>query len=270
VNGKYIDLHLHLLPGVDDGPQTPEEALDLARALVEDGAEAVTVTPHFNAWNVELLSSKAEVEERVDRLRTLLAHAAIPLAIYPGAEHFLTPELVAQLRQKIAPTLAGGPYLLIELPFNTKPLFADEVIFELTVAGVTPVLAHPERYSWVQMDPSAVVPLLERGVILQLTAPSLLGHYGSRIRKTAQTLLACNAYGLVGSDLHHIDQPRHLSQLAHVISDIAGADAAVRLLQENPRRVLRGEPLVLGELLPFEAGRRGFWGLFRGHGGPRL
>jgi protein-tyrosine phosphatase len=241
---EYIDLHLHLLPDVDDGPRSDEESIELARIIQGSGVTELVVTPHFNAWNPGLLATLEEVEDHVKHLRGTLEAAGVHLTIHPGAEHFLTPELIALVKAGHAPTLGPGPYILVEMPFDNRPLYVDELLYELALANLTPVLAHPERYVWVQGDPDAVEPLVARGVVLQLTAGSMSGHYGGRIKRSAEHLLERGLYGLVGSDLHRPGQPRLLSDMATAVTTFAGIDAARVLFQENPRRVLRGEPLL--------------------------
>jgi protein-tyrosine phosphatase len=258
---QYFDLHLHLLPDVDDGPRSGEEAIELAQMIVDSGVIEVAVTPHFNAWDPKLLSTRRELEERVEALRQSLRSAGVPLEIHPGAEHFLTPELIKQTEAGDAPTLGPGPYMLVELPFDGRPLYADELLYELGLAGFEPVLAHPERYSWVQSDPDAVEPLVARGVTLQLTAASLSGHYGHRVRKAAEHLLDRGLYGLVGSDLHRPGQPRLLPDMAATVMRLAGIEAARVLFQDNPRRVLRGEALLAPPAHAGEPRKRRF-GLF--------
>lgn len=258
----YIDLHLHLIPGVDDGTADDAEAVELARTLVSDGVSAVCVTPHFNAWNPERLPASEDLMERVAHLRQVLREADVPLEVLPGAEHFLTPELVTMVEAHTAPLLASGPYILVEMPFNNRPLYGDDVMFSLALSGVTPVLAHPERYSWVQKEPLAVQTLVDRGIILQLTAASLQGHYGGRVKKTAEYLLSKGAYGLVGSDLHHPGQPRLLSEMEANVVSITDQGTADRLFRENPVRVLHGEPLLPAPYVDYEEPKRGLFGLF--------
>jgi protein-tyrosine phosphatase len=258
----YTDLHLHLIPGVDDGPENDEEAVELARVLVADGVTTVCVTPHFNAWNPERLSTADELGERVGRLRDVLSSADIQLEVLPGAEHFLTPELVSMVESHTAPLLASGPYILVEMPFNNRPLYGDDVMFSLALSGATPVLAHPERYSWVQKDPMSVQPLVDRGIVMQLTAASLQGNYGGRVRKTAETLLSRGLYSLVGSDLHHSGQPRLLSAMEAQISSLTDHATADRLFRENPLRVTQGEPLLPAPRAIYDEPKKGLFGRF--------
>lgn len=241
--GRYTDLHLHLLPNVDDGPSSEDEALELARFLTAGDVGTATVTPHFNAWSTGVLSTKSELDERLTQLREVLSRNLVELELFSGAEHLLTPDLLSQLEKGEAPLLGPGPYLLVELPFHGKPSYASQVLAELIQAGFRPVLAHPERYSWVQTHPEEALELVDEGIALQCTAASLAGHYGSRIRKTAEALLLEGAYQLVGSDLHHPNQPRRLMDMEESVRNRAGDDMAETLFITNPARVLNGEPL---------------------------
>lgn len=263
MTGRYTDLHLHLLPNVDDGPRSWEEVTKLAQGIVDDGVFQTAVTPHFNCWNPDLLSNRAELADHMARLRAHLSEAGIPLEIFPGAEHFLTPEIVEQIGRNEAPLLGPGPYILVELPFNNRPLYAEDVLYQIQLAGLRPVLAHPERYSWVQANPDAVGPMLSSEIVLQLTAASLSGHYGGRIKKTAERLLESGAYQLVGSDKHHPQQSRDLSDMESNVRALTDDNVANLLFEENPRRVLRGEPVLPVPAVERPAGKKGLFGLFR-------
>lgn len=230
--------------------------------IVADGVYQTAVTPHFSTWNPDLIATVATLSERLDHLRHRLIGEGIALELFPGAEHFLTPELVELVKAGDAPLLGPGPYILVELPFNDRPLYADDVLYQLAMAGVQPVLAHPERYSWVQADPSAIETVADRGIILQLTSASITGHYGNRIRKTGEQILSRGLYGLVGSDLHRPGQPRTLSRMEEAVTEIAGPEAARVLFEENPRRVLRGDVLMHVPVVERENMRRGLFRLF--------
>jgi protein-tyrosine phosphatase len=260
--GRYIDLHLHLLPKVDDGPASDEESVELARLIVSTGVGDATVTPHFNAWNPNVLSSKAELEDRVVQLRTLLSEHDIPLNVFPGAEHFLTPELLTQVREGTAPLLASGPYVLVELPFDNRPLYADELLYQLGLEGVQPVLAHPERYRWAHDAPDLLEAFTSRGTVLQLTAGSLLGGYGSRVKKVADYLLRNRYYSLVGSDLHHPGQERLLPVMETAVAQAVGIEAADVLFGDNPARVLEGKPLLEVPVVEAESQQKRLFGFF--------
>jgi protein-tyrosine phosphatase len=129
----------------------------------------------------------------------------------------------------------------VECSFDQRPLYLDDTLFRLQLAGLQPVLAHPERYSFVQRDVATVDGLVDRGVVLQLTAPALLGEYGGTVRRTAERLLLRGSYAIGSSDRHHPGRERSLSDLHNRIEELAGMDVAELLLRTNPRRLLDGQ-----------------------------
>jgi protein-tyrosine phosphatase len=240
----FTDLHLHLLPGVDDGPRSDEDSFALARQLVADGVRRCVVTPHVNAWNPGRLRTKSDIEEQVSALSVKLAAEDIPLDLFAGAEHFLTPETVEDAKSGTAALLGPGPYILVEFPFDTRPLYATDLLYQLSLLGLSPVLAHPARYSWVQSNPDEIQPLIEAGTHLQATAGSLAGQYGPRVQRTSEYLLRQGWYSLAGTDIHRAGQPRSLQTMAGQVLEIAGEAARDILFFQNPSRVLDGTPLM--------------------------
>src|SRR2546429_4865022 len=143
-----IDIHLHILPGIDDGPATQSEALALARSLVQEGVHIVIATPHYNDLFPQ--RSAAEVKERVSTLQEAINAEHIPLRVFPGHEVLIKPGLVEDIQAGRVATLNGGRYLLLELWNNSWPFELEQVIFELRAAGIVPILGHPERYPAIQ------------------------------------------------------------------------------------------------------------------------
>jgi protein-tyrosine phosphatase len=195
-----IDLHSHILPGLDDGPETLEASLDLARAAVEDGIELMAATPHVRE---DYPTSAEEMERGVEQLRAELASADIPLELRPGGELALDRlELPAAELRRFG--LGGNPkYLLVETPYSGWPLDLPERLFRLRAAGMTPVLGHPERNRDVQTDPEGLLrPLVAAGALVQLTAASVDGRLGRRTRDASSRLLELGLAHLLASDAH--------------------------------------------------------------------
>lgn len=195
-----IDTHLHILPGVDDGPETIEEALELARALVQEGIHSAIATPHFN--DEFRRYSAAEIQARVGDLQQWLDCSGIPLRLFAGHEALIQPGLVEDIQAGRLATLNGSRYLLLELWNSTWLPETERVIFELKAFGVIPIIAHPERYRLIQQDPGRLVALIQQGVLTQLTASSLLGMQGNTARRTAETLLRKGLIHCIASDAH--------------------------------------------------------------------
>lgn len=195
-----IDLHAHVLPGIDDGPGTLESSLELARAAVADGVTVMAATPHVRD---DYPTDAVTMTRLLDELRAAMASDAIPLELLPGGE-------VALERVRSLPVsdlqgfgLGGNPgYLLVEFPYHGWPLDLSELLFRLVAQGVTPVLAHPERNDVVQRAPEKLKALVSSGCLVQLTAASAAGRLGRRSRAAATQLLELGLAHLLASDAH--------------------------------------------------------------------
>ncbi len=256
-----IDLHNHILPDLDDGAADIGESLDIARQFVAEGVSAIAATPHLN------LSARAPVtRDAVERALTEVRHAlgreGISLDVAQGEEVYLVPEVLPALKAGQACTLGESRGVLVELPFEVRPVYLDDLVFQMQLAGYTVILAHPERYRFVQRDLSAVEPLVTRGVILQATAPALHGEYGPTVKRTAENLLQHGLYALAASDRHHPGPHRSLAQMHDRIAALTNASLADLLLRENPQRVLAGHAVVPPEWTPTTR-KKGFFGRFR-------
>src|SRR6266550_6008163 len=181
-----IDIHLHILPGVDDGPETLEEALALAKVLVEEGIHSAVATPHYNDQFPQ--RNAAEIRERVHDLQQTLDLHQIPLRLFAGHEALIKPGLIDDIQAGRLATLNGSRYLLLELWNSSWLPETDRVIFELRASGITPILAHPERYRVFQKELERLTSLLRQGVLVQITASSLVGMQGRTAQRTAETL----------------------------------------------------------------------------------
>jgi protein-tyrosine phosphatase len=198
-----IDLHTHILPGVDDGSRTLEDALDMARAAVADGIRAVAATPHVRD---DFPTDAARMERGVAELRSALAEEGIALDVLPGGE--LALDRLGRLSEDELSGfgLGGNPdYLLLETPYTGWPLALPEQVRALATRGIVPVLAHPERNPDVQRDPERLRPLVLMGALCQVTASSLDGRIGKQARRTGLHLVQTGLAHLVASDAHTPD-----------------------------------------------------------------
>ena len=197
-----IDTHLHILPGVDDGPETVEESLALAKALVGEGIHAAIATPHYNDLFPQ--RSAAEIKERVNELQQVLDRQGILLRLFSGHEALIKPGLVEDIQAGRLATLNGSRYLLLELWSNTWLSETERIIFELRAFGILPIIAHPERYRMIQQHQDRLVELLQQGVSTQLTAGSLVGAWGKTIQRCAETLVKKRLIRCIASDAHSL------------------------------------------------------------------
>jgi len=195
-----IDIHLHILPGVDDGPETLQEALALAKVLVEEGIHSAVATPHYNDQFPQ--RNAAEIRGRVHDLQQTLDHHQIALRLFAGHEALIKPGLIEDIQAGRLATLNGSRYLLLELWNNSWIPETERVIFELRAFGIIPIIAHPERYRPIQQDPCRLGSLPRQGALAQLTASSFLGIWGNTVRRTAETLLKKRLIHCIATDAH--------------------------------------------------------------------
>lgn len=196
-----IDLHCHLLPGVDDGPATTVDAVSLARGLVGAGVDAAVVTPHVDhTWSVD----PYEIAPAVAAVRTVLEDAGVELALHTGAEVALDRLLDLDDAARDAIRLGGGPYLLVESPHATVSGAFLSVLHNLLVRGERIVLAHPERCPSFQRRPESLAELVDAGALCSITAGSMQGRFGSTVRGFTVDLLRDGLVHNVASDAHDV------------------------------------------------------------------
>jgi protein-tyrosine phosphatase len=234
-----IDLHSHILPGVDDGARTLAEARELARSAVADGVDAIAATPHVRA---DFPTTPDVMEEGVAELRADFHEKGIPLQVLHGGEIDLDllwaipPGELARLT--IAQT---GRYLLLEFPYRSWPLALDSAVSGLVKQGITPLLAHPERNPEVQERPARIESLVEAGALVQVTGASLDGRLGRASQLTAKRLLELGLVHTLASDAHgpHIREGG-LAAAAEAVGD----DTLARYLtREAPAAIVAGGPV---------------------------
>ncbi len=236
-----VDIHAHLLPGLDDGPTSTGEALRMCELYVAEGVSTVVATPHQldHRFNVPPVA----VREAVDELSEACGRRGLELEILPGGDVRLQPELLHALEAREVLTLAdAGAYLLLELPPLIVPSI-NGLVFELALRGITPVLSHPERNLELWRKPHRLAELVEHGCLVQITAGSLLGAFGRPARQAAERFLKAGLVHVVATDAHAADGPRApaLKRAANRLASLAGGQTARSLLWENPKRIISTE-----------------------------
>ncbi len=235
-----IDIHLHILPGVDDGPTTMEESLALAQVLVQEGIHAAVATPHYNDEFPQ--RSAAEIRERVNDLQQELDHHNISLRLFAGHEALIKPGLVEDIHAGRLATLNGSRYLLLELWDSTWIPETERVIFELRAFGIVPIIAHPERYHVIQQDFHRLGVLLQQGVLIQLMAGSLIGMLGNSARRTAENLLKKELVHCIASDAHglHRRPPGVVPSLQRAV-ELLGQARVKQMVETCPAAIINDE-----------------------------
>lgn len=237
----FIDLHAHILPGVDDGPADWDEALQTVRMAAEDGVRHIVSTSHMVPHS-PYDNSRTRLLELVAELRERVAAAGIAVEVHAGAEVYLTPDTARRIEQGTALTYGDARrYVLVELPASEIPAYTEQALFEVQLLGVTPIIAHPERNAGVMRDPQRLLAMVERGVLTQVTASSL----GAKpYAHTAEWLLRQGAVHFVASDTHGPNRrPPALGRWRERLVALVGPEQAAQLLWDNPKRVLDGEPV---------------------------
>jgi len=238
-----IDLHCHILPGVDDGARTLDEAVSICRLAAAEGSTAMIATPHQRRgewWNDD--------REHLRHLARQLQEAVGDgLAVHLGGEVHVDPDLLAEVERLpeggIQP-LAGSRYLLIELDAYTTPAAAIHLIHEIVVARWRPILAHPEFVPWLAPNLELLRRLVDLGATAQVTGMSLTGDFGRRPQHEAWRMLDAGLVHFVASDSHDIRRrPPGLRRAHQMIAARSGEETARRLTTDNPRAVLEDRPL---------------------------
>jgi len=264
-----IDIHSHILPALDDGSKSIDETIKIVRQLREAGFTKLIATPHVMEGRdllrpEEIISATAHVQK-------CLAEAEISVEILPGAENYIFPDMAKWARDQKLMTLGNtGKYILLEFPMLEIPHYTDQVFFELQVAGLTPVLAHPERNRGIVDNPERLLDWAKKGILFQLDLRSLGGKYGPEPKELADRMLRSDLIHLIGSDAHRVTRSplSYLEDLENV-RDIVGEDRFKEVTFSNPQAILDGKALknenerdyFLREPVKKKK-KSGFWSLF--------
>lgn len=254
-----IDIHTHILPGLDDGARTMDETLQMVRAAVDEGISQIVATPHMVCAGS---NGRERILAKLQLVQEAIAERGWEVSVLCGAELYIEPGLVGEVRAGRALTLNDGPYALVELPVRDYPLYADQVFFELQAAGVRPILAHPERLVSVQRDIEVLFRLVQRGVLAQITAESLIGGAGPAIRGLAEMMLRNRLAHVIASDAHSptFRQPA-LRAAAERAAKVIEPAQALAMVTSIPRDIVQGRPIDIPEPIPCPPRRA--WELWR-------
>jgi protein-tyrosine phosphatase len=256
-----IDIHSHILWGLDDGAQNPTISMDLARIAADHGTTAIFATPHVLAsaqhipW--ETITAKT-AELNADSQRQ-----GINLTVYPGAELEMNWDMVDLIKDGHSDyCLAGSDYLLVELPFQTIPPYADEFIYQMQLRGKNPIIAHPARHMKLMAHPEILRNWLDKGVLLQCNGGSFTGFFGKHVQANAQMLLRNNMVHFIGSDAHRVEgRNTNLTGAKTEIIKLAGTARAEELMDTNPQKILDNKVLIptVPDVIQTTTEKKGFW-----------
>lgn len=256
------DLHAHILPGVDDGPKTMEDAVEMARVSAEDGTKAMLCTPHRR--DVTQNSSVEYIRELLADLNSRLESSGIELGLRLGMENHLDIDLPEEMAGGRGLPMNGTRYSLVELPFYGYPNYVEDILYQLQIQGITPVLAHPERLEVFQENPDLLLSFVERGMLSQITAGSVVGHFGGKAERLARTMLESDLVHIIASDTHHPRGHRSpvLREGVEAAARITGEERARAMVVDTPKAVLEDQPVDVD--VPNRVVRPRRWWRFRG------
>ena len=237
-----IDIHCHILPGMDDGPESLDEAIDMCRAAAADGVKWIVATPHFKPGTYEFIGPR--IVEALNALMAAVKNRGLDIRILPGAEVTVSPEMSANLKTGGYLTLNHGRYFLAEFSPLSVPAGWDTFLVAFLDARLTPIIAHPERNAWFIRHPEALAAAVQSGVKLQITAMSLTGGFGVEARDFSVHLLRQNLVHVIASDGHSADfRPPRLAEAVCLAADVVGRQRAEALVTAIPRAIIEGRPI---------------------------
>ncbi|MCM3620132.1 tyrosine protein phosphatase [Sutcliffiella horikoshii] len=253
-----IDVHCHILPATDDGARHMTESLEMARAATKEGITKIVATPHHN--NGQYMNTKEEILVKVQELNDRLVKEGIDIIILPGQECRISGEFLEQYENNELLTINDtGRYVFIELPSSQVPLYTEKIIYDVQLKGLIPIIVHPERNAELIENPEKLYQLVKKGACTQITAASVAGKFGKKIKKFSLDLINANLTHLVASDAHNLKNRNfQMKDAFNVIEKECGQDAQY-MLMENAELLVEGS-MIMKEI-PERVKRKKLFGL---------
>ena len=239
-----IDFHTHILPNIDDGSRSIEETFNLIKEAKNVGFEAIISTSHYIEEYYETNAPEREVW--INAIYENLQAKNIDINLYLGNEIYLSENIIKLLEQGKASTINDTSYVLFEMPLNAEPMNLYDIIYEMMQYKLVPILAHPERYSFVQKEPELIYDLIEKGVLMQANFGSILGIYGEKAQIIVKKFFENNMIHFLGTDVHRQNSiypkvPEALVEIRRIIGD----EKVKELTKINPRLVLHNKKIEI-------------------------
>lgn len=236
-----IDIHSHILPHIDDGSSSIEESLEIARIAAKSGIRHIVASSHGNCFEYTI----EEYHKQLELLQERLRQEDIPVELHPGMEIFMDRNVVGLLEEGKLLTINNTKYVLVEFRFEDNIPHVEKRILELLESGYKPILAHPERYVFMQREPEFAHYLEDCGCAMQLNHGSITGKFGERVRHLSLHFLDSGVAGLIATDTHNAThRTPSLERLKAVMEGHYSAKDIELLLQGNPERILKGETIL--------------------------
>ncbi|GBG94522.1 exopolysaccharide biosynthesis protein [Ligilactobacillus salitolerans] len=250
---KIVDLHCHILPGIDDGSPDLQSSLALANEAVRDGVTHILATPHH--LDNDYVNHAQQVVQAADKFQAELDQRQIPLTVFPSQEVHINGDLLDHYDDLLGID-ETKKYMLLEFPHGEVPRYADRVIFDLKKHGTTPVIVHPERNKGIQNDLDLLYGFIQNGALAQVTATSYVGGFGDHVAKIAHQMVENNLVQIVASDAHALQGRKFvlgeaLEQIAH---DFGTEKAAA--FESNAENLINGEYVAAHDYAPIRKKKR--------------
>ena len=241
-----IDIHTHILPNIDDGSRSIEETFNLIKEAKNVGFDAIVSTSHYMEGYYETNTPEREVW--INAIYENLQAKNIDIKLYLGNEIYMSENMIKLLEDGKASTINDTSYVLFEMPLNAEPLNLYDTIYEMQQYKIVPILAHPERYSFIQKEPELIYDLIEKGVLMQANYGSIIGQYGEKAQIIVKKFFENDMIHLLGTDVHRQNTiypkiPQILSELNYLI----GEERLLELTTINPELVLRNKRIDIRE-----------------------
>jgi len=235
-----IDIHSHILPNIDDGSRSIEETFNLIKEAKSVGFDAIVSTSHYMEGYYETNVPEREVWRKA--IYENLQAKNIDIDLFLGNEIYMSENIIKLLEERKASTINDTSYVLFELPLNVEPLNLYDIIYEMQQYKLVPILAHPERYSFVQKEPELVYDLVEKGVLMQANYGSIIGQYGKKAEMTVRKFFEGNMIHMLGTDVHRQNTiyPK-IPQILSELNTLIGEEKLNELTTTNPILVLHNK-----------------------------
>lgn len=240
-----IDIHSHLLFGVDDGAKTIEETLHILQQAEREGIKDIIATPH--AFGPHYHVTKEMVMNKIGDLTEVLQKEGLQITVHSGQEIRLHEKVIENLKSGEALTLAHSRYVLLELPTHSVPNYTLKIIQLMIADGKIPIIAHPERNLGIAENPERLERLVRHGAVAQVTAGSLSGHFGKGVQKLALRLIDANLIHTYGSDVHNLDTRPFIFNEGLNFLEKRKHHGIIEILLKNNNYILTDEPFILLE-----------------------
>lgn len=238
---KIVDIHTHILPGIDDGSHNIEESIDIINYLYSVGITDIVLTSHYvldTSYNCNQLIRSNLLNKLKEKLNNDNIH------LYLGNEVYLTDKVIDLLEAHEISTINNTKYMLVELPLAGYLNNFQSILCDLNSYGIVPIIAHPERYDFIKKDKNRIIELLEFNCLLQCNVDSLTGKYGKHAKKIMKWLLKNDLVQFVATDTHYTDNSKKLEKAYNKLKKIVGNDKFIELTNTNPTKVLNNKEIV--------------------------